>query len=421
VALVRLLTPVVAHGQSKWARALRLRRDGGARLVRWGREERDSRRPTVWFHASSVGETLQAHVVCRRLLELRPDLQVAFTWFSPSASAAAEGFGADVQDAFPWDAAGPIRRVLDSLQPALLVFTQREVWPVAARMARQRGIPVALVAATLPEGAGRLGPLARGVLGDAMSGMDFVGAVAGPDATRFERLGAPDDVVGVTGDPGVDSALERARGVSADLAWLRPFSEDVPTLVAGSTWPADERRLLEALRMVRDSGRGFRVVLAPHEPGEETVLRLVAEFAEAGWSTRTLAQVEESGSEVAMGELVVVERVGVLAGLYRAATVAYIGGGFGSDGLHSVVEPAAEGVPSVFGPRGHSNAATDLLREGGARAVDGADALAGALDDWLGDPDARTSASEAARRYIERQKGAADRTAARLLELFGSD
>ena len=114
-----------------------------------------------------------------------------------------------------------------------------------------------------------------------------------------------------------------------------------------------------------------------------------------------------------------VERVGVLAELYEAASVSFVGGGFHARGLHSVLEPAAAGSPIVFGPQ-HQNAraAADLIAEGGAEVAGDPQALAGVLTKWLSDRSAGQDAGAAAARYIDRHRGAAARSAALLDSLL---
>ena len=68
--------------------------------------------------------------------------------------------------------------------------------------------------------------------------------------------------------------------------------------------------------------------------------------------------------------LLVVDRVGLLATLYGAGQMAFVGGGFGRSGLHSVLEPAAWGVPVIFGPHWrNSHDATLLLQAKAAVAA----------------------------------------------------
>ncbi len=117
---------------------------------------RDPDRPVVWFHASSVGEALQARAVLEALRERTHGLQAVFTFFSPSSENLAERFPSDVSAYLPWDLPEIMDEVLDAVCPGLVVFTQKEVWPSLAAGAGERGVPVALVAATLTRAAGRL-------------------------------------------------------------------------------------------------------------------------------------------------------------------------------------------------------------------------------------------------------------------------
>lgn len=424
---VRALAPVLARGESKVARGVRGRRDAAEKLVAWGREARDPDRPLVWFHAPSVGEGFQARAVAEALRELRPDVQLVHTYFSPSAEAFAEGLPADVVGFLPWDLPDEVGPVLDALRPDLLAFTKTEVWPVLSREARRRDVPLHLVAATLPPGAGRLRPAARWLLRPAFRRLSRVAAVADGDAGRLPALGVPPKRVVVTGDPGIDSAAERALGARPDAPYLRPFraaasgagpsgSGAAGLLVAGSTWPPDEEVLVPAATRVRREGGGLRLVVAPHEPTGAHVGPLVRALEEAGWRVGLLGAVEEAG-ELGAVDAVVVDRVGVLAHLYTVGTMAYVGGGFHDDGLHSVLEPAAAGLPVTFGPR-HANApaAGDLMAAGGAEEVGSADALAEALGRWLRRPEDARRAGERARAWIREHRGAARRTAELLVE-----
>jgi 3-deoxy-D-manno-octulosonic-acid transferase len=243
--------------------------------------------------------------------------------------------------------------------------------------------------------------------------------MTGDDATGLVALGVHPGRVIVTGDPGVDSAAQRARAADRTAPWMAPLLVDPrPTVVAGSTWPADEGRLVLALGRVRSQVPDLRVVLAPHEPNPEHVNTLVARFEGIGWKARTLAAVEQGGTADGV-DAVVVDRVGVLAHLYAVGQVAYVGGGFHEAGLHSVLEPAAAGLPVVFGPR-HANAraAADLLACGGAREAVDPQALAHAFTEWLTVGEARDYAAHQALGYIDGHLGAAERTAVLLDDLM---
>jgi 3-deoxy-D-manno-octulosonic-acid transferase len=208
----------------------------------------------------------------------------------------------------------------------------------------------------------------------------------------------------VGGDPGIETVLLRVR--EAQDAELPAGFARGPTIVCGSTWPADEAQLLPALRAVLTAMPAARVVLAPHEPRLPRLAGLESALRE--WGVARLTTVEAGlPTPAAEPRVVLVDSVGRLAGLYRAGALAYVGGAF-STGVHNVAEPAAAGLPVLFGPRhGNSAVAGDLLAEGSAIAVESADALRTQLMGLLNDPQRCAKLGAQARALIEARAGAA--------------
>lgn len=414
---IRAAAPL-AGSSSKVARSLQGRTEATRRLKSWA-GRRDSGTPLAWVHASSVGEGHQANAVLGELLGLEPDLDVLFTYSSPSAREFAHGVGAAHADYLPWDGGRAFRELFGALTPSLVVFTQREVWPGLVRAAHRGGVPTALVAATLPESAGRLRWPARWLLRGAFGRLTEVHAIDGADGERFRKLGVDQARVTVEGDPGIDSAWSRASVVDRAAPHIRPFvDEPAPTLVAGSTWPADEAELLPATALARTEVAGLRVVIAPHEPTADHVEGLLDRLQSDGWSVRRLSTVMAERS-LGGASAVVVDSVGLLAQLYAVGQAAFVGGAFDRTGIHSVLEPAAAGLPVAFGPMHQgSRAAGELVERGGARAVTGARELAGVVTEWLTGGAAHQAASSCARSYVEGHRGAARRSAQRLAALL---
>jgi 3-deoxy-D-manno-octulosonic-acid transferase len=346
-------------------------------------------------------------------------MQVVYTHFSSSAEALARRMPADAATYLPWDLSRIMSEVLDAVRPSAVVFTKTEVWPVLVDEAVSRSIPVALVGGSMPDGAGRLRWPARPLLRPTWSRMKLVAAISEADARGFEKVGVPPDVLQVTGDPGMDSAAERARAADPGAAHTRPFHQDRrPTLVAGSTWPADEAVLLPALQSLRRRLPALRVILAPHEPSLARVSELRARFQADGWTTATLTDVEKAASARGV-DAVMVDRVGVLAHLYSVGSVAYVGGGFHHAGLHSVLEPAAARVPMAFGPRhDNSRAAGELLACRGGKSVSDARELEEVLAVWLTSQATREDVGGRAFDYVQQHLGAAARTAALLHDIL---
>jgi 3-deoxy-D-manno-octulosonic-acid transferase len=107
--------------------------------------------------------------------------------------------------------------------------------------------------------------------------------------------------------------------------------------------------------------------------------------------------------------------------------MAYVGGGFGAAGLHSVLEPAAWGVPVAFGPRWrNSRDAALLLDAGGGTALPhswmgrAVIALQRRWERWMVDEDWRRAQGQRAREVVERGMGASARSAEMLAGLISA-
>ena len=415
--LARLGATLTPPGsRAKVLRSLAARRGIAARYVEWGRTKRDARRPLLWLHAPSVGEGLQARAVVPLLRARHPALQIAYTFFSPSAESFAQSVGADFTDYLPFDTAADARMALDALRPTALVFSKLDVWPVLVEAAERRGVRLGMISATMAEGSGRRSPLATLLLRDAYAALDAVGAVGGDDAERLTALGVRQERVQVTGDTRYDQVWARAGAADRGGALLAPLASGRPTLVAGSTWPADEAVLLEAWLTVRARLPAARLVIAPHEPSPRSLRPIERWAADVHLSASRLG-----GDAQRTADVIVVDKVGVLGDLYALADVAFVGGGFHDAGLHSVIEPAAFGVPVLFGPRHErSRDAGLLIAHGGAFACANARELAARLLAWLSERDARAAAGRRARALVESGVGAAERSAALVEQLLAT-
>ena len=387
---------------SLWARV------GIRKRLREAATRRDTSRPLIWFHVASAGELLQAEPVMNRCRD--GGAQVAMTLTSVSGldwiTRLADWPELVWADVLPPDFPGAARRMWDVLQPSALIFVQADVWPGLIAEAGRRGTPVFLVAARLGEDSFRLvNPLGRAVYGHLYRRLHEILAVGEADRGRLARLVPGHGALSVGGDPGVDTAIER---VSNAARLALPASYDpsrVPVIVVGSSWPADEARWVPVVQRALERFPHLRIVVVPHEPSEARLRALEAEFAAHAPQRLSLLAGEDSPAET---RVVLADTVGVLAALYGVGSIAYVGGGF-STGVHNVAEPAAAGIPVIFGPRhGNSAVAEALLAEGAAFAVGDEGALERCLLPLLENPAGARDLGARARTTVERLCGAAD-------------
>ena len=405
------LLPLAAAVNRKLGLGHRGRLQAAQHLGQWAVAQRDPNRPLVWLHAPSVGEGHQAAAVIGEIRARRRDWQIAYTYFSPSAVRFAAEVDADVTGFLPYDTAAAAELVLSALKPAALVFVKLDLWPELAVRASLGGVRVGMVAATVRPDSGRLRLPVRRLLWPGYRAVAAAGAVAAADAERLALLGVPHDRIVVLGDPRYDSVMARRDSLRLDdiAPGLPPRKED--RLVAGSSWPDDEEVVLDALVRVRVSHPSATAVIAPHEPIPTNLARVERRAAARHLSVTRLSVPTPTW------DVLLVDRVGVLSALYGLGGAAFVGGGFGRAGLHSVLEPAAWGMPVVFGPGWPGHRDAELLVAAGAgfglpasRGI-ASKVLADRWRRWLEDRGARGAAGTAARTVVASGGGAAARSA----------
>ncbi|KXK57343.1 MAG: 3-Deoxy-D-manno-octulosonic-acid transferase [Chlorobi bacterium OLB7] len=250
--------------------------------------------------------------------------------------------------------------------------------------------------------------------------------VVGPEDERAFRQLAPTLAVRVAGDTRYDRVVARTQQPSATPVLAAHLPGSV-TLIAGSTWPDDERLLAEAT--AAEASR-LQPILVPHEPTPQHLDPLRKQFPNAVLLSE-LEKIEIGGSEFEESESgksepegaatgkergVIVDRTGMLSGLYRQGEIAYVGGGFGA-GVHSVLEPAAYGIPVICGPGIHrSRDAVAMEKAGALIVVADAASLRQTLLRLLDNPEERNRLGTAARQFVEERANATERIISTLLE-----
>jgi 3-deoxy-D-manno-octulosonic-acid transferase len=360
----------------------------------------------LWVHGSSMGEARIVNALARAVRVRAPERAISLSAYTRTGRAQLpDGPPADASFYLPLDFSGFPRRVLHRLKPDLLVIVETELWPNLLNEAHRSGTAVAVINARLaPERMTRYRRLA-GLYRPLLTRLSRVGAQSDDDAARFLELGLPEAAVRVTGNvkydlpaPAVDEeALRREIG-------LEPGR---PVLVAGSTGEGEEEQVLEAFAELRSAHPDLFLILAPRHPERaDDVERLVRS---RGHRLRRL-----SGGPAGPGQadLLLVDALGRLGALYGLGSVAFVGGSLVPVGGHNVLEPAALGVPVLFGPHTHHFAepAGALLRAGGGFRVRDAAALARESSVLLADDELRTRAARAARGVVEENRGAMARS-----------
>ncbi len=373
----------------------------------------------VWFHVASVGEYEQARPVIAALRELPQPPPVAVTHFSPSGyHFAARRPCADFHDYLPFDHPGAMRDLVSAWRPRALVFVKFDCWPNQTAAAAAGGARVLLLAGTLQPRSARLRPPARGFFRALFDRFAHLGVCTEQDRQRFVAGLGVRAPVSVTGDTRAEQVILRYESAAAGAAAARLARLGDARLILGSTWPPDEALWLPVLPELLRRFPGLRLVLAPHEPTPARLSALEGRLGRAGIASLRLGALlaGEAGPSppAEQPRCVLVDSVGLLAEIYRAGTLAYVGGSF-TTGVHNTMEPAIAGLPVLFGPVIQNAAEAARLVDAGAGWVVRRPADAAARAAWLlAAPTDRAAAGRAARAVVLAQRGATEKSLALL-------
>jgi 3-deoxy-D-manno-octulosonic-acid transferase len=374
----------------------------------------------VWFHGVSVGEVHLLRQVVAAFRRRHPGRAgVVSTTTDTGFDEARRCFPDLAVFYFPFDFSWAVRRTLARVNPSLVVLAEGELWPNFLLAARERGVPVAVVNGRMsPRSLGRyrrLGTLARRLVRAA----DLLAVQTDDYAAAFRALGADPARVRVTGSVKYDGAaadhgnpkteaLRHLFGLTAgDLVW-----------VAGSTQAPEEEIALSAYRRLKPEFPSLRLILVPRQKDR---FDEVARLLERGGLPFVRRSSLPPSPVTRDSSLVLVDTIGELGAVWGLADVAFVGGSLdGRRGGQNMIEPAAYGAAVVFGPHvwNFREPAGRLVAEGAAVQVADAAGLEAAVRRLLGDAAERARLGAAARRFVQAQQGATERTVALLGEML---
>lgn len=354
--------------------------------------------PTVWMHCASLGEFEQGLPVLEAIKKQYPSYRVVVSFFSPSGYEVKKGYGgADYITYLPVDNQRNAADFIETVNPALVIWVKYDYWFHFLTELKRRNVPVLLVSAIFRPNQPFFkwyGQVWRQML-ECFSAL-FVQTNA--SQALLATLGLGDKVM-VNGDTRFDRVLAIAQQFEPIPA-IEAFCGDSTVIVAGSTWEEDEAELVHYTTAHPE----IRFIIAPHEVDPANLEDVKKLFAGSVYYSELLqGKVPEPGRS----GVLIIDNVGMLSRLYRYAHITYVGGGFGKDGVHNMLEAAVYGKPIVIGPEYEKYAeAVDLVACGGAISIDNALELEKTLDTLLGSDTALDTAAKAAHDYVQAHTGA---------------
>jgi 3-deoxy-D-manno-octulosonic-acid transferase len=363
----------------------------------------------VWLHAVSVGEVNAAVPLVAALRRRHPELPLLVTTTTPTGSARVRAvWGEAVTHVYlPYDLPGAVRNFLAHFRPRLAVVMETEIWPNLYAGLAQRAIPLVIANARLSKRSLRGYRPFRAVIRAALSTVACIAAQSEADAGRYRLLGAPADVIEVTGNLKYDVAVSDAVSDTA-RQWRQAWGVR-PVWIAASTHAGEEDAVIAAHRAVLAAHPDALLLWAPRHP--ERFSGVIGASERAGFRVRSR---RNAGQPATNTQVFVIDTLGELLSFYAAADLAFVGGSLEDIGGHNLLEPVAFGVPAIVGPHTHNFAEITalLLEVGAAVRIAAAAGLAPAVIAWIEQPEQRRAHGEAGRARIASERGALGRTLA---------
>lgn len=321
-------------------------------------------KPIIWMHCASLGEFEQGRPVLEGLQKQYPNYSILLTFFSPSGYEVHKNYaGADYVFYLPMDSAGNARKFLKITNPSIAIFVKYEFWHYYLSQLKKLKIPTILIA---------------GIFRKDQLFFKWYGSFYKNLLSCFTAFFVQDkssqsllQTIGINNEVylGGDTRFDRVIEIAAAFTPIDPiahFCNNSLVLVAGSTWFQDD----ETIAHFEKTNPNIKFIIAPHDITNQRLQNCLGLYKNAVLYSDYVKSYNTVPQNV---NTLIIDNVGMLSKLYHYATVTFIGGGFGADGIHNCLEAAVHYKPVLFGPVYDKYIeATGLVDAGGAISIEDA-------------------------------------------------
>jgi len=351
----------------------------------------------IWMHAASLGEFEQGRPIVEKLKEKYPEKKLVISFFSPSGYEIRKNYNlADVVCYLPLDSKSKMKRFFKIVHPELVIIVKYEFWPNLLNELKQINTKTILVS---------------GIFRKQQSFFKWYGGWMRKFLNAFEHFFVQDENsksllnsigfqnVSVSGDTRFDRVFEITKQ-NNQLEFIEEFKNNQHTVVVGSSWPDDEKVLVDYINNQASEDEKF--IIAPHNIKLDQIQELKQSI-----KRKTVLFSEKEGKNLSEFQVLIVDTIGILTKIYSYANVAYVGGGYTKSGVHNVLEPATFGNPIVIGPNFKKfNEAIELVQNEACFTVDNSKKLSVLLKKFYQDKSGLQKVGDKALNYVVSNKGA---------------
>ena len=363
----------------------------------------------IW--AASVGEIRAAALLVKELNKNFPEAKIVVATMTPEGNRLAKELKLGDRVIFaPLDFFFCVKRVLDSINPKLVILVETELWPNFIKEAKKAGAKIILVNGRISARSFGKYKAVKNFLKNIFNCFDVISVRETVDKERLITLGAAADKVVVSGNIKYDQITDDKLILKLSDKSYREFGlkPEALVLVAGSTKENEEEIILKAYRKLTKKFTALRLIIAPRHLNRVKEIENILKQQNFEYIKKTDLGKTTSVSDKAV---ILLDTMGELVKAYSLATVAFVGGSLVKTGGQNIMEPASLGKPVIFGPYMESffETAQLLKKTGGAVEIKDVEELAEKVSYFLADPQVRAAKGEELRQAVLSMRGATQR------------
>ena len=373
-------------------------------------------RQVVWFHAASMGELKAINNILPELLKIKSDTRIVISTITKTGKNEAIRLFKPVEVFYlPIDLRCCVRRVIRRVKPSLLVLVETELWPVLISRTAKSGAKIAVINGRLSLKSFKFYRFFKSLFSPAIGKINLVMAQTDDNAERFVAMGASKERVLTAGNIKFDQVLNQGFNPPDKelLAYLNHADRFI--FIAGSIWPGEFEVILESAKKLLNVSKTARVILAPRHM--KNLSKLEEDLNRHNIQYIKRSKISESQAK---SNVMILDTMGELRGLYRYANLAYVGGSLVTVGGHDPLEPASSSCPVCFGPHmENSKSFTEILvKAGGAFYISSDEELTSLMLKLASDPAQAKTIGQRAYQAVLAHSGVSKIIAAKLAELL---
>jgi 3-deoxy-D-manno-octulosonic-acid transferase len=348
----------------------------------------------LWFHVSSLGEFEQGRPLIEYYKSNHAGYKILLTFFSPSGFEIRKNYKeADLVLYLPADTICNARRLVKNFNVKAAFFVKYDFWFNYLHQLKKANIPLYLISGIFRQKQHFFKWYGKWQCRQLRAFTHFF-VQNENSATLLKKAGFSN--VTISGDTRFDRVVKIANEAKT-FKEIEQFIQQKQVYMAGSSWEPDEKFIIDLIKQYPD----IKFIIVPHETDEDRIRNLQQQLP-----CKSSLYTDKNLPDFANNRILIINTIGMLSSLYRYATIAHIGNGFGS-GIHNTLEAAVYGVPVIFGPNYHKfQEAKDLIECGGGFSFTDKHQYEQICSKLLNDAAERQKAAEAARNYVSGNSGA---------------